>query len=276
MNRQQKRKLDRENEENTKNYGFSNKERNAIANCVKKITHGLSCLGSIKPLTTIAQVKYDNFIGFRIGLAVDMAYTIECGTDYILKRLKMPHSFENLNGILFVNSLLMRNMLRRISDLTFLWKNPQYTSEYRDHQINNESGEWAKKRLGIEYKDKTEQGIISVIEEIYGEKLTNDYFKDRSDIFNDAFYGRHAVERYAELADEPDKNEESMRKTKGNIMQYVIDCYEFVDLILRGFQKYEQVTINNNPLDITKDTAILWEFREQYLAQTNGKGSHEK
>ena len=89
MNRQQKRKLDRENEENTKNYGFSNKERNAIANCVKKITHGLSCVGSIKPLTTIAQVKYDNFIGFRIGLAVDMAYTIECGTDYILKRLNV-------------------------------------------------------------------------------------------------------------------------------------------------------------------------------------------
>ena len=31
-----------------------------------------------------------------------MAYTIECGTDYILKRIKIPDSFQNLNGILFV------------------------------------------------------------------------------------------------------------------------------------------------------------------------------
>ena len=34
MNRQQKRKQNRENQENTKNYGFSNKERNAIAKAV--------------------------------------------------------------------------------------------------------------------------------------------------------------------------------------------------------------------------------------------------
>ena len=205
-----------------------------------------------------------------------MAYAIECGADYILKRIKMPYSFSNLNGILFANSLLMRNTLRRISDLAFLWKNPQYTTEYRDHQMNNEDGEWALNRLKITYKDKSKQGIISVIDEIYGIKLTNDYFKGRSEIFNDAFYGKHALERYAELTYEPDKNEESMRKTKGNIIQCIIDYYESVDLILRGFQKYEQVTINNNPLDTTKDTVILNQFREQYLAQTNGKSSHEK
>ena len=158
----------------------------------------------------------------------------------------------------------MRNTLRRISDLAFLWKNPQYTLEYRDHQIKNEGGEWAMNRLGIDYPSKIKQGLIPVIEEIYGEILTNDYFKDRSDIFNEAFYGKHAIERYTELFSDPDRNEESIRKTKGNIMQYVIDCYEFVDLIIKGFQKYEQVTINDNPLDITKDTTVLHQLREQY------------
>ena len=272
MNRQQKRKLNRENEENTKNYGFSNKERNAIANCIRKIKYGLSCVGSIKPLITPAPIEHDNFIRFRIGLAADIVYAIDCGTDYTLERIKIPHHFPNLNGVSFVNSLLMRNTLRRIQDLAFLWKNPQYTVDYRDHQINNERGEWAKERLGIKYKDKIEQGVIPAIEEIRGIKITNDYFKDRSDIFNDAFYGKHAIERYSELAYEPDKNEESIRKTKGNIIQYVIDCYEFVDLILRGFQKYEQVTINNSPsLDITKDTVILNRFREQYKVGSHGK-----
>lgn len=271
MNRQQKRKLNRENEKNTKNYGFSNNERNAIDNCIRKIKYGLDCVGSIQPLKTPAPIEYDNFIRFRIGLAMDMAYAIECGTDYILKRIKISDSFSNLNGILFVNSVLMRNTLRRISDLAFLWKNPQYTSEYRNHQVNNERGEWAMNRLGIDYPTKTKQGIIPVIDEIYGIKLTNDYFKGRSDIFSDAFYGKHALERYAELAYEPDKNEESMRKTKGNTIQCVIDCHEFVDLILRGFQKYEQVIINNNPLDTAKDTVILNLFREQYK-----RGSHEK
>lgn len=269
MNRQQRRKLNRQNEKNKKNYGFSDKERNEIDNCVRKIRQGLSCVCSIQPLTTPAPIEYDNFIRFRIGLAVDMAYAIECGTDYTLKRIKMSDSFQNLNGILFANFLLMRNILRRISDLTFLWKNPQHTFEYRDHQINNERGEWAKERLGIEYKDKTKQGIIPVIEEIYGRKLTNDYFKGRSEVFNEAFYGKYALERYVEVTYDPDRNETYMRQIKGNILLYVIDCYEFVDLILRGFQKYEQVTINNSPsLDIAKDTAILRELRRQYQAQT--------
>ena len=48
MNRQQKRKINRKKEENAKNYGFSNKECNAIDNCIRKIKHGLSCVGSIK------------------------------------------------------------------------------------------------------------------------------------------------------------------------------------------------------------------------------------
>ena len=269
MNRQQRRKLNRQIEKNTKNYGFSDQERNEIINCVGKIRQGLTCIGSIKPLITPAPIENDNFISFRIGLALDIVYTIDCGTIYILERIKTPDSFSNLGGLLFVNALLMRNTLRRISDLAFLWKNPQHTFEYRDHQINNERGEWAKERLGIEYKDKTEQGIISVIEEIYGEKLTNDYFKRRSDIFNDAFYGKHAIERYTELADDPDRNKESVGRTKGNVLQYIIDCYEFVSLILKGFQKYEQVTINNSSsLDFAKDTAILWEFRKQYQDQT--------
>ena len=271
MNRQQRRKLNRKIEKNTKNYGFSDKERNEVDNCVRKIRQGLSCVGSIHPLTTPAPVEYDNIIRFRIGLAVDMAYAIECGTDYILKRIKMSDSFQNLNGILFANSLLMRNILRRISDLAFLWKNPQYTSEYRDHQINNEGGEWTMTRLGITYKGKTEQGLITVIEEIYGIELTNDYFKDRSHTYNEVFYGKHALERYSELTHEPHKNEESMRKTKGNILQCVIDCYEFVDLILRGFQKYEQVKIRDNPLDTTKDTVSLNQLRGQYKVD-----SHEK
>ena len=269
MNRQQRRKLNRQNEKNKKNYGFTNAECNAIDNCIRKIKHGLPCVGSVKPLITPAPIEHDNFITFRIGLALDIVYTIDCGTAYILERMKIPHSFSNLGGVLFVNVLLMRNTLRRISDLAFLWRNPQYTSEYRDHQINNEGGEWALNRLKINYEDKRNQGIVPVIEEIYGIKITNDYFKDRSDIFNDAFYGKHALERYAELTDEPDKNEESVGRTKGNVLQYVIDCYEFVDLIFRGFQKYEQVTINNSPsLDIAKDTAILREFRRQYQAQT--------
>ena len=62
MNRQQKRKLNRESEKNTKNYGFSDKERNEIDNCVRKIRQGLTCMCSIKPLTTPAPIKYDNFI----------------------------------------------------------------------------------------------------------------------------------------------------------------------------------------------------------------------
>ena len=273
MNRQQKRKQNRENQENTKNYGFSKNERNAIDNCVKKIQYGLACVSSIQPLTTPAPMEHDNFVVFRIGLANDIVYAIDCGTGYLLKKLKVAHSFQNLNGVLFANSLLMRNIFRRISDLALLWKNPQYTSEYRDHQINNEGGEWAWNRLKMKNEDKRKQGIIPVIEEIYQIKATDDYFKGRSDIFNDAFYGKHALERYSELTYEPDKNEESMRKTKGNIIQYVIDCYEFVDLILRGFQKYEQVTINNSPsldttkdTDVFKDTAILNQLREQYKA----------
>ena len=277
MNRQQKRKQNRENQENTKNYGFSNKERNAIANCIRKIKYGLVGVSSIQPLTAPALIEHDNFVVFRIGLAKDIVYAIDCGTDYLQKRLKVAHSFQNLNGVLFANSLLMRNIFRRLSDLALLWKNPQYTSEYRDHQINNEGGEWAWNRLKINYKDKRKQGIIPVIEEIYQIKPTDDYFKSRSDLFNDASYGKHAIERYSELAYEPDKNEESMKKTKGTIIQYVIDCYEFVDLILKGFQKYEQVTINNSrSLDITKDTAILQQLWEQYQAQTKGVGSHEK
>ena len=269
MNRQQKRKLNRENEENTKNYGFSNKECNEIDNCIRKIKYGLVGVSSIQPLTAPALIEHDNFVVFRIGLAKDIVYAIDCGTDYLLKRLKVAHSFQDLNGVLFANSLLMRNILRRISDLALLWKNPQYTSEYRDHQINNKSGgrDWALDRLKIKNEDKRKQGIIPVIEEIYQIKATDDYFKGRSDLFNEAFYGKHAIERYSELSYEPDKNEESMRKTKGNIIQYVIDCYDFVDLILRGFQKYEQVTINNSrSLDITKDTAILQQLREQYKA----------
>ena len=39
---------------NTKNYGFSDQERNEIINCVKKIRHGLTCVGSVKPLITSA------------------------------------------------------------------------------------------------------------------------------------------------------------------------------------------------------------------------------
>ena len=272
MNKQQKRKLNRKNKKNAKNYGFSTKECNAIDNCIRKIKYGLDCVGSIQPLNMPIPIEYDNFIMFRIGLAADVVYAIECGTDFLLKRLKTAHRYPHLNGILFANSLLMRNMLRRISDLAFLWKNPQHTSTYRDYQINKGKGkDWALVCLNINYREKRKQGIIPVIAEIYGEEPTDDYFKGRSDIFNDIFYGKHALERYSKLSDEPDKNEESMRKTKGNIIQYVIDCYEFVDLILRGFQKYEQVTINNNPLDTTKDTVILNLFREQYKVSLYGK-----
>lgn len=267
MNRQQKRKLNRENQGNTKNYGFSNKERNVIADCVGKIRGGFPWVSSIKPLTNPAPLEHDNYIAFRIGLATDIVYAIDCGTDYILKRYHAPQ-FSHLSGIFFVGSLLMRNILRRMSDLAFLWKNPQHTADYRDYQINStETGDWAR-RLGITYKDKTEQGIIQVIEEIYGQKLTNDYFKDRADIFNDAFYGKHAIERYTELFSDSGRNEERMRKTKDHIILHVIDYYVYVDLILRGFQKYEQVTINNNPLDITKDTIVLHQLREQYQDQT--------
>ena len=254
MTRQEKRKLNREKEKNVGNYGFSHKEYNIIANCITKIKKdGLVCLASLDTLITTGPIEHDNFIVFRLGLAGDIIYAIDCGTDYILQRAKVPHHYQNLNGVLFVNCLLMRNILRRISDLAFLWKNPQYTSEYRDHQINNEPGEWANKRLGITYENKTEQGIISVIEEIYEDNLTNEYFKDRSHIFNEAFYGGHALERYSELADQPNKNNESIKNTKRNMIQCIIDYYFYVDLALKGFQKYEQVTMDKNPLDITKD-----------------------
>lgn len=262
MTRQQKRKLNKEKKEG--NYAFSHEEYNIISNCITKIKKGLVCVGSIQPLITTAPIEHDNFIAFRIGLAGDMIYAIDCGTDYILKRAKVSHHYQNLNGLLFVNCLLMRNILRRISDLAFLWKNPKYTADYREHQINNEPGEWAMNRLGITYENKTEQGIILVIREIYQESLTNDYFKDRSSIFNEGFYGRYAIERYLELHNQPDKNNESIRKTKGNIMQCVLDYYEYVDLVLSGFQKYEQVTMGKNPLDITKDIDTLY-----YLYQQN-------
>ena len=265
MTRQQKRKLDREQEKNVGNYAFSHEEYNIISNCITKIKkEGLVCVGSIQRLITPAPIETDNFIAFRIGLAGDIIYAIDCGTDYILKRGKVSHHYQNLNGLLFVNCLLMRNILRRISDLAFLWKNPKYTADYREHQMNNEPGEWAMKRLGITYENKTEQGIILVIEEIYQDNLTNDYFKNRSRIFNEGFYGKHAIERYLELHDQSDKNNESIRKTKGNIMQCVLDFYGFVDLVLRGFQKYEQVTMDKNPLDITADINTLYYLRQQY------------
>ena len=57
MNRQQRRKLNRQNEKNKKNYGFTNAECNAIDNCIRKIKHGLPCVGSVKPLITPAPIS---------------------------------------------------------------------------------------------------------------------------------------------------------------------------------------------------------------------------
>ena len=91
--------------------------------------------------------------------------------------------------------------------------------------------------------------------------------RNRSDHFNDVFYGKNAIERYAPLAYDQHKNDEAIKKTKGNIIQCVIDCYEYVDLIIRGFQKYEKIKINNSTsLDINKDTASLNQLRKQYSA----------
>ena len=129
--------------------------------------------------------------------------------------------------------------------------------------MNRENG--PNKRLGLTYQQKTEQGIIVVINEIFGISLTNDVFKKKSDHYNDNYYGKHAIERYLLLLNSPLKNEEFIKRTKGNIIQCVLDCYEYIDLIIKGFEKYEQVNINNtDALDIATDTLILSQIRKQY------------
>ena len=267
MNRQQRRKLNREHGKIIKNYKFTEKEYRAIYNCIRKIRHGLVSICSIQPCKQPIPIEYDNFICYRIGLALDIVYLIDCGNNQIISKIKISNSLQDFNGLLFPNIILMRNILRRVCDLTLLWKNPEYTEDYWEHQNNNERGEWAKERHGITYQDKTEQGIILVMQEIYGTILTNDDFKNRSNHFNDVFYGKNAIERYIPLVYDQHKNDEAIKKIKGNIIQYVIDCYEYVDLIIRGFQKYEKIKINNSTsLDINKDTASLNQIRKQYSA----------
>ena len=248
------------------NYKFNDEEFLVIHNCIQKIKHGLSSITSIQPLKQPIPIEHDNFICYRIGLSLDVTSLIDCAISRLVDGIKVCNGLAGLNSLLFPSAILMRVILRRICDLAFLWKKPENTIDYRDHQNNNEPGEWANKRLGITYKSKTEQGIILVLGEIYGVVLTNDEFRKKGEYFNDIYYGKNAIERYMPLFYDQHQNDQSIKRTKGNIIQCVIDCYEYVDLILKGFQKYEQVKINNRTsLDIIIDTTILRQLRSQYL-----------
>lgn len=248
------------------NYKFNNEEFLVIRNCIQKIKQGLSSVASIQPLEQPTPIEHDNFIYYRIGLLLDVTSLIDCAISRLVDGIKVCNGLAEFNSLLFPSAILMRIILRRICDLAFLWKKPENTIDYRDHQNNNEPGEWAKKRLGITYKSKTEQGIILVLGEIYGIALTNDVFRKKSEYFNDIYYGKNAIERYMPLFSHQHENDQSIKRAKGNIIQCVIDCYEYVDLILKGFQKYEQVKINNRTsLNMTIDTTILRQLRSQYL-----------
>lgn len=245
---------------------FTDSELLAINNCIHKFPDGIKSVTSIQPIMNPHPIEHDNFISFRIGLAIDAALLIDTAINRItgVEVLNTYNNFESLNSLLFPCTILMRTIMRRMVDLSFLWKHPENTADYRDHQISRERGEWADTRLGLKYKDKTEQGIIVVINEIYEKSLTNDYLKQKSEHFNDNYYGKHAIERY-HLTDKPLINDEFIRNTKGNIIQCIIECYEYIDLIIKGFEKYEQVQINNTAaMDITKDTLELLLIRHQY------------
>lgn len=250
---------------------FTDNEVLAMNNCIRKIPDGIRSIASIHPIENPSPVEHDKFISFRIGLALDVAVLIDTISGIIqhgVKGLKTRNNIRQLNSMLFPGSILMRTILRRMVDLSFLWKHPENTFDYRDHQFSGESGEWAYRRLGLDYQKKTEQGLIVVLREILGISYNNDDFKKVSDIYNDNYYGKHAIERYVLLHDSPQRNEDFIKISKGNILQCVFDCYMYIDLIIKGFEKYEQVTFNKTAaLDIAKDTLMLQQVLQQYQSQ---------
>lgn len=247
---------------------FSDSEILAINNCIQRLPDGIRSISSIQPIENPAPVEHDNFISFRIGLGLDVATLIDTIigiVQYRVNGLKTHNNILQLNSMLFPSTILMRTILRRMIDLSFLWKHPENTFDYRDHQIKGDKGEWAIQRLDLNYREKTEQGIIVVINELYELSLTNDELKKVSDIYNDNYYGKHAIERYMLLRDSPQKNEEFIKNSKGNILQCVFDCYMYIDLIIKGFERFEQVKINKTAaLDIDKDTLMLSQILQQF------------